>query len=152
MGETSSVGDVLKMAISREIQAAEFHMKSAGRVDNPAVQVVFERLAEEELKHKARLELELMKEGIVVQTVGKLVDVDEADYARELEVGPEAGFKEVLRVAIEKERRSFKFYTHWAGVVPAEEVREVLLRLAEEEAKHLVQLEAEYTKLLAQEK
>ena len=46
MGEIGSIGQVLELAIIREIQAADA-----------------------ELDHKARLELELMKEGIVVKTV-----------------------------------------------------------------------------------
>jgi rubrerythrin len=152
MGEMSSIGEVLELAISRETQAAEFLMALAGRMGNPAMQVVFERLAQEELEHKARLELEVMKEGIVAKTVGRLIDVGEADYAGELDLGPDVDFKEALGMAIEKERRSFRFYTDLAGIVPEREVHDVLLELAEEEARHLVRFEMEYNKLATQEK
>lgn len=152
MGETNSVGDVLELAISREIQAAELFMELAGRMGNPAMQAVFERLAEEELEHKAQLELEMMKEGIVAKTVGKLVDVGEADYARDFDLDPDVDFKEVLTAVIEKERRSFRFYARVAGIVPNEDLHDVLLQLAEEEAKHLARFEREYEKLTAREK
>lgn len=152
MGEASSVGEVLELAISREIQAAEFLTQLAGRMVNPATRVLFEELAEEELGHKSKLELEMMKEGMVARTVGRLIDVGEADYAREFDLGSDVDFREALGMAIEKERRSFRFYTHLAGIVLEEEVHEVLLQLAEEEARHLVRFEREYNKLTAKEK
>jgi rubrerythrin len=152
MGEVSSVGDVLELAISREIQAAEFFMDMAGRMASPAMRALFERLSEEELEHKAKLELEMMKEGIVAKTVGRLIDVGEADYGREFDLGPDVDFKEVLSVVIEKERRSFRFYTCLAGIIIEEDVHDVLLQLAEEEARHFVRFEREYDKLTAQER
>jgi hypothetical protein len=69
MGEIGSIGQVLELAIIREIQAADACMILASRSENPQLQSVLEQLADAELDHKARLELELMKEGIVVKTV-----------------------------------------------------------------------------------
>jgi len=147
MGETSSVGEVIELAITREIQAAEFYTELADRMENPAMKSVFEHLAEEELRHKARLELEMMKEGYVAKTVGQLIEVDTPDYAAELEPGPDIEYKDALSLAIRKERRSFRFYAHLAGIVPDQQVHAVCLELAEEEARHLVQFEMEYNRL-----
>jgi rubrerythrin len=152
MGETSSIAEVLELAIAREIQAAQFYSEAAGRMGDPAMRAVLERLADEELGHKARLELETMKEGVVATTVGKLVDVGEPEYAEELEIGPGIDYKRVIEVAIQKERRSFRFYVRLAGIILEEELHEMLLELAEEEARHLVQFRMEYTRLVAGEK
>ena len=152
MGEAGSVGEVLELAIAREIQAAEFLTDLAGRMSNPQMAGLLERLASEELGHKAKLELEMMKEGVVAKTAGRLVEVDKADYADDFSLGPEAGFREILGMVMAKERRSFRFYVHLAAIVLEEDVHEVLLQLAEEEARHLVRLEREYNKLTADER
>ncbi len=149
MGEVSSLAEVLKSAIARETQAAQFHSEIAERMGNPDMKQVFERLAEEELKHKARLELEMMKEGLVARTVGKMADLGEPEYATEFEAGPDIEYKQVIDLAVRKERRSFRFYTQLAGSVPEGQMRDVLIELAEEEARHMVQFETEYKKLTA---
>jgi rubrerythrin len=152
MGEVSSVGELLELAVAREIQAAEFLSTLAERVRTPAAAALLEQLAQEELEHKARLELELMKEGLVAKTVGKLIDAGRPDYADALEIGPDSDFREVLALAIAKERYSFRFYVDLAAVVLEEDLHEVLLALAEEEARHLVKLERQYDKLTAKDK
>jgi len=152
MEEASSIGEVLELAIAREVQAAEFYRAMAERAAIPAMRAFLEQLANDELGHKAILELEMMKEGIVTRSVGKLADLPEADYAAELEVGAEVDFKAALATAIQKERMAFRFYARLAGIVSEELVRDVLLELAEQEARHLVRFEAEYNKLTARDK
>jgi len=151
MGAVSSIGEVLELAIGREIQAAEFFTKLAQRVGDPARRRLLEELADEELEHKARLELEMMKEGLVAKTVGRFVEVEEAAYAAEFEVGPDTDFKDILSMVMQKERRSFRFYAHLAGIVLEEDVHEVLLELAEEESRHMVRFERAYERLTSNE-
>ena len=74
MGDMTTIGEILEFAIEREGEAVEFYMAMADRVKNPAVQELFEDLVTEELEHKSRLELEVMKEGIVARTVGVLLE------------------------------------------------------------------------------
>lgn len=147
MGEACTLGEIIDLAIMREIQAAEFYRGLADQAPNPAMQSLFENLAAEELQHKARLELELMKEGLVAQTVGKLFEVDAPEYAAEGNLEPDMDYKDALSLAIRKERRSFRLYVELAGVVSEKHVHEVLLELAEEESRHLVQFEMEYNRL-----
>ena len=149
MGEASSVGEVIELAIRREVQAAEFYTTLARRVSDTQMRGLFERLALEELEHKAKLELEMIKEGFVARTVGRLIDVDLPDYVSELEIGPEVEYKDILTLAIRKERRSFRLYVQLASLASEEPVREALMELAEEEARHLVQVEAEYNRLMS---
>ena len=150
MEEIRTVGQVLQTAITREMQAVQFYMDLALRAEDPARKSLFHQLAEEELKHKSRLELEMLKEGLVVKRLGQLDDVGEAEYTADLALGPDAEYRDVVSMGVRKERRAFRFYTQLAGIVGEKSTRDVLLELAEEEARHLVQFEAEYNRLVAE--
>ena len=63
MVEFESDEEILQLAISREEDANVFLLTMAGRMKNPEMRKVFEDLADEELEHKARLELEIIKTG-----------------------------------------------------------------------------------------
>ena len=149
MTETiDSFEDILEFAIHREVQANAFYLALAGRMVNPQKQQVFEELANEEMKHKERLELEVLKTGKVVKSAA-------ADQGSEINydiVGVDGGldmeYKDMLALAISKERASFRLYVDLAGRAKDEKTREVLLELAEEEAKHKFRFEIEYDTFL----
>jgi rubrerythrin len=63
MGKVNSDQEILEYAISREVEAYYFYLALAGRVDTPKMRQVFEDLAAEELEHRAKLELEMIKTG-----------------------------------------------------------------------------------------
>jgi rubrerythrin len=126
-------------------------MAMAQKVTDSSTVKFFEDLVSEELEHKSRLELEMMKEGIVARTIGVVPDI-RTDY---LPISPDQVIKqmvytEALSLAIDKERRSFKLYVRLAGLVEDEELSETLVSLAEEEARHLVTLEEKYNKAMTE--
>lgn len=51
--------EAIELAIKREIAAYEFYMRHAKVFKNEATRKMFEKLAEEEIKHKERLQQEL---------------------------------------------------------------------------------------------
>ena len=107
---------------------------------------VFEEFAAEEVEHKAKLELEIMKAGRVVKDTELPVikgDEDEAVIAK-----LDMDFKHVLRLCIQKEDASFRIYVDLAGKVTDEESYEMFLALAEEELKHKMRFEQEYEALM----
>ena len=145
MGDMTTIGEVLEFAIGREVEAVEFYMAMADRVMDPAIAKFFEDLVTEELEHKSRLELEMMKEGTVAMTVGVLPETSLDRTTTDLDrVRSQMDYQEALDVAIRKERRSFKLYARLSGLVAEAAISETLLSLAEEEAKHLVALEEKY--------
>jgi rubrerythrin len=147
MGDMTTIGEILEFAIEREAEAVEFYMAMADRVENPAIQELFEDLVTEELEHKSRLELEVMKEGIVARTVGVLPETSLDKAAVDLDqVRSQMDYPEALDVAIRKERRSFRLYARLAGLIAEAATSETLLSLAEEEARHLTALEEQYEK------
>ena len=139
--------DILKFAIDREKQANRFYVALAQRVDDPEMQEVFEMLAQDELEHKAKLELEVMKTGRVVASK-EMAGRFEADGATDDATVLHMDYKDALAIGIDKERASFRLYADWMLSAENEEQREMLLSLAEEEAKHKARLEIEYDMLI----
>jgi rubrerythrin len=148
MGEFESVGEILEFAIAREEEANRLYMDLAARTENPGMRRVFEDFAEVELEHKAKLELEAMKEGIVVAPKERLAAFKLSDYVADAESVPEMNYKDALMFSIRKERISVRLYVDLAEIVEDAGSREVLLSLAEEEAGHKARFEIEYERLL----
>jgi rubrerythrin len=127
--------EILEMAAAREMDANRFYIALAARVENTRIKRIFEKLAAEELEHKAKIELEIMKTGRVVKK-----DKAQAGFNDEQPgyVPPEIemSYKDILRMGIQKEEASFRLYTDLAGMTSDPHSREILLALAREEEGH----------------
>jgi len=147
MGKAGPDEGILEFAIAREVEANNFYLALAERVGSDEMRKVFEDLATEELEHKARLELEIMKTGRVVPETSK-VTIPEHDYIiSDNETPLDMDYKDMLLLGMEKEEASFRTYVNLVAGVQDEEAREILLALAEEEVKHKMRFEAEYDAL-----
>jgi rubrerythrin len=150
MGEMTTIGEILEFAIAREAEAVHFYMAMAERAGEPSTKEFFEDLVSEELEHKSRLELEVMKEGLVARTIGVVPEASGGPQVSPAQVAGQMVYTEALSMAIQKERRSFTLYVRLAGLVSDEELRETLMSLAEEEAKHIVVLEEQYNNAMTE--
>jgi rubrerythrin len=148
MGELSSVEEILEYAITREVEANEFYLALADRVENPAMGELILEFAKEELEHKAKLELEVMKRGKVVAEDEDAVELKLTDYMVDVVDNPAMDYKDLLLLGMKKEKTSFRLYIDLAAIIQDEELRETLLSLAEEEARHKVQLEIDYDEVV----
>ena len=158
MGEFDSVDEVLEFAIAREIEANEFYKVLSGRVENPAMRELILEFAKEELEHKATLEMEVMKRGGVVTEVQrqaearKLEDFTLADYIVDTGGWLYMDYVDILVLAMKKEKVSFRLYVDLAGLVSDKDTQEVLVSLAEEEARHKMRFELEYDEMVLKKK
>jgi len=148
MAEVDTDIEIWEFAIAREMEANRFYLALAERIDNPEMRKVFEDLAGEELEHKAKLELELMKTGKVISTNRKPAKIDIEQGGQNSGLKLDMDYKDMLLLGIEKEEASFRTYVHLIGTVHEQESREVLLAIAEEEVKHKFRFELEYDMLL----
>ncbi|MDD5326949.1 MAG: ferritin family protein [Phycisphaerae bacterium] len=149
MTEITPDYEILEFAIAKEIEASNFYLAMADRVTSPGIRKVFEDLAKEELEHKAKLELEVMKTGRVVSTPGKLT-IPEHDYIlSDSQSLLNMDYKDLLLLGIEKEQAAFRLYVSMVSQVKDTQSRELLLGLAEEEVKHKLRFETEYDLLLS---
>lgn len=137
--------EVLELAISRELAAYDFYTALSKRVQDSQMKNVLETFAAEELEHKSRLELELMKLGIVVDMSVAPKQPDDEDA---IEPTMNMEYKDLLSIAMQKEKRSLRLYIDLAAVAKDRPTRDMLLTLAEEEAMHYARFEVEYNILM----
>jgi rubrerythrin len=143
MAEFIEYDEILELAVAREVDANRFYLALAARAQNPHIRRIFEELAAEELEHKAKLELEIMKTGRVVDTsrVPLGLQDDQPDYTP-LEY--EIDYRDILLMGMQKEEASFRLYVDLAGMATDANSKEVLLAIAQEEVKHKLRFQTEF--------
>jgi ferritin len=146
MPEQQTICDVIKLGIKREEDAYSFYMAMSNAVTSIGLASMFKELAKEELGHRDKLNLELMKLGYVVKP-GEAVKPVEDLYYVESEQFVKMDYADLLGLCIEKEDISFRLYMDLATQIHDEDSREALLAMAEEEMRHKLRFETEYEKL-----
>ncbi len=146
MEEFVADDEILEMAVAREVDANRYYVALAARSRKPHIRKIFEQLAAEELEHKAKLELEIMKTGRVVNTHKTSLGLryDQPDY------NPpdfEIDYKDILLIGIQKEEASVRLYTDLAKMATDANARETLLAIAKEETEHKQRFQAVFEKL-----
>jgi rubrerythrin len=147
MGKTIPDIEVFELAISREVEAYHFFMALAERVDSPQMREVFESLAQEELEHKAKLELEVLKLGRTIPLNRQMPGPSRNYIISDTDTPLDMDYMDMLLLGIEKEKASFRTYVNLLQNVCDQQSREVLLAIAEEEVKHKLRFEMEYEAL-----
>ena len=149
MAQIEPDSEVLEFAIFREVEAYHFYMALAKVVDNPVMRKVLEDFAKEELEHKAKLELEVLKMGQVLPAEKELPAPSRDNYVvSNTDSLIDMDYKDILLLAIEKEDASFRTYVNLALHATDQESKDVLLTIAEEEVKHKYRFEIEYDMLM----
>jgi rubrerythrin len=143
MAQWNSTEEILDFAIQNEEKAAEFYTDLAAKMEAAPMSEVFETFAREEQGHKARL-LRVKETGKMEPASQAVRDLKIGDYLVEGEPGPDMDYQDALILAMKKEKAAFKLYTDLAAAAPDEDLRRMLLSLAQEEAKHKLRFEVEY--------
>ncbi|OVE77735.1 rubrerythrin [bacterium F16] len=137
-----TVNEILDFAIGEEEKSMQFYTNLAQNAE-PAMKAVFEGFAVEERGHKQKLQA--VKDGATFSPPkSKIQDLRLADYLVDVEASPEMPYEDALIVAMKREKAAFRLYTTLADVSDDEAVRNVLLAIAQEEAKHKLRFEVEY--------
>jgi rubrerythrin len=148
MGELNTDQEILEFAISKEVEAYYFFLALAERVIEPRMRQVFEDLADEELQHKAKLELEMLKRGITLPDKQMPSTRPESDYIiSDSDLPLDIDYADMLLLGMEKEDAAFRMFVSLIPNVQDEQSRELLLSLAQEEVKHKLRFETEYDML-----
>jgi rubrerythrin len=142
-GSFSTIGEILDFAIADEIEAHDFYIALAGRMVKAEMKKVFEQFATEELGHK--MKLEAVKAGeLVLDAEEEPPGLNIAEYAVDVEPQPDMSYLEALLLAMKKEKAAYRLYVDLAAAELAEELTNMFLALAAEEAKHKLRFELEY--------
>ena len=144
MEQWTSSAEVIDFAIKNEEEAIELYGRLAGKATSQSMAKVFRSFQKEEEGHKARL-LGVKSSGSGLSQTAKTVDLKIGDYL--IDVDPddeEMDYQKALILAMKKEKAAFKLYTDMAEAVDDAGLQELLLGLAQEEAKHKLRFEVEY--------
>jgi len=138
----NSMDEILDFAIERETDANRFYLDLASRVEMPAMEKVFEDFAKEELEHKAKLQT--MKESKAISAEPSELELKIADYIVGIQPSPNMNYVDALRLAMQREKASFRLYTDLAAKMKNQQHKMVFLTLARQEAGHKLRFEIEY--------
>ncbi|MCX5905569.1 MAG: ferritin family protein [Proteobacteria bacterium] len=137
--------EVLAIAIQREEEAIAFYQGLYRRVQDETAQDTLAFLAGEEKKHKEFLlnyrAGEYKAESLRMNTV---VDYKIAEHREKQDSAASLESKDAYLVAAHRELASYNFYTSLAGIHPAGEVKDLLLKIAGEELRHKEKVEYLY--------
>ena len=142
MAKLKSIDDVLDFAINREIEAQAFYLRLADIVETPEMAKVFSDLASEELEHKAKLQA--VKAGQISIDEEKAGNLGITDHVKSVEPHSKMSYVDMLVVGMKKEETSRKLYSDLARLAQKQELKEIFLKLAQEEAEHKLLFEIEY--------
>ncbi len=138
-----TASEIIAFAIENEQKAADFYTDLAARSELSNIKEVFLGFAKEEMGHKAKLEA--VQTGKKVLPADKVIaDLKVGDYLVDVNLDATLGYQEALIVAMKAEKAAFRLYTDLAGVTDDAGLKETLLGLAQEEAKHKLRFEIEY--------
>jgi len=142
MDKFESVDEVLDFAIGREIEAINLYTELAGQVKKVELRKVLEDFVKEEQEHKTKLEA--VKTGESVLKEEEVGSLDIADYVVGGEARPDMSHADLLILAMKKENVSVRLYNNLAKIAQDQELKDMFLLLAQEEAQHKLRFEIEY--------
>lgn len=138
-----TVNEILDFAIEKEQEAANFYNGLADKMTREQMKNVFKGFAREEMGHKAKLEA--VKDGQqLLSAQQKITDLKIGDHLVEVELSAELDYQQALIVAMKAEKAAYKLYSDLAAATDNTGLQELLLSLAQEEAKHKLRFEVEY--------
>ncbi len=144
--ETRDFAAIIDLAIAKEEEAYNFYMELMRTVGTKETEDALQYIAAEEKKHREFLvnyrDRGYGDEGVKLNTV---VDYKIAEHLEAPEPKPGMEGKDVYLLAAHREKNAHEFYRSLAAVHPEGQVRNLLLKMAEEELKHKEKMEYFYT-------
>jgi rubrerythrin len=137
---------ILEIAIGKEKDAFDFYMDLYKRIEAEDVKDTLKFLAGEEKKH-----LEFLEEyrdgnyGPGSLRLTEVVDYKIAEHLDKPDIKKDMESKDVYLVAAHRELLSYQFYQSLADIHPDGRVKDMLLRMANEELRHKEKVEYLYS-------
>jgi rubrerythrin len=145
--EFQTIRELLQFAITKEQASQRFYTDMARQVKDIAAQKIFETISKQEEQHEEALKLEVLKQGYTLAEGPQAAESAEFEWQEELDLDRESvsmSYTDALMMAIQKERAAFQLYTQLISMTQEPQMRKMLLGLAEEEMRHVIQFEREY--------
>lgn len=150
MTDLNNLEEILDYAIAMEQKAVDLYTDIAAKADTEHNRQLFLSFAQEERGHKIKLEnVKLGK--IEIGSTEKVQDLKIADYANDVELSDDSSYQNILMFAMKQEKQAYRLYTDLADRADNEEIKELFLSLAHEEANHKLRFEIEYDERVLRE-
>ena len=139
------LSEVIDLAIQREEEAFDFYMDIVSKLEDSSIKDTIEFIANEEKKHKAFLvNYRKGDYGPDALRMSDIVDYKISQYLEEPEITNETKREDIYLIAAHRELRSHQFYTKMANMHEATNIKDMLLKMANEELKHKEKMEYLY--------
>lgn len=145
--EEITFSEIISYAKIAEDNARRFYLDAAAKATQKNVKELLEALAAQEQKHKEYLEeldSKIKAKGTVPEVHEKVKNLGYSKMIEAPTLDADAGYKEVIEVAMIKEKEAIETYEHLYHYVDDEDAKKLFELLLEEEKKHLKQFEAEF--------
>ena len=139
-----TITDVLDFAMERELEAEAFYRAMAQEVNAESMRQILEEFAEEEHMHWEKLDMVKNGQYRMLNSSTPVPTIHIAEYLPEPKVGPDMDLADALIAAMKREKAAYRFYIEMAAEAPTQELMDLFLALAHEEANHKLRLEIEY--------
>lgn len=143
--------EAIDFAIDNEQASINFYWQIAGRAPNTVARRIFESLAGEEKRHKAKL-LGIRKRTRFPQFKKQRINLRLADYLVAPDPEEVADYPDALVIAIKKENAAYNLYSDLAAQVDDDNASRVFQYLARQEAKHQRRFEKEFNRVVPKKK
>jgi rubrerythrin len=144
MQKFESPRDIINYAIQSEQEAHDFYMELSELVKFNELKLILKQFAAEELGHKQKLSRIIVNTEQTGLTQESVLDMKMSDYHVDVAPKPDMTYQDLLTIAMKKEKGAFKLYTDLANKISDQNIKEIFLGLAQEEAKHKLRFEIEY--------
>lgn len=147
----SSVNEILDFAIGKEEEAANMYTELAERFGDKGLKNIFLDFAREEQGHKSKVQA-VKKGRVLLSAEQKILDLKIGDYL--VDIGKTekiVDYQQALVLAMKAEKNAYKLYSMLAEATDDRQLKETLLGLAQEEAKHKLRFEVEYDDVILQD-
>ena len=132
--------EIMDFAIEKEKEAAQFYEDASQMEKFSGARETLTSFAREERKHQDMLE-NFSKENMDQYTLEKIPDLKRSDYLVDMNYEPGLAYPDLLRLAMKREEKAFKFYTDFSEGANTAEHKKLFQVLAQEESKHKLKLE-----------
>lgn len=140
-------------AILMERQSHSLYTSTIKRVLSPSSKSLLGSLADDELRHKAKLE-EIKRtrswEGLGSKG-GEVVDLQILDRVEDVRLSEDATYEEVLIFAGKREKETHEYYLELSARLAGTDAGDIFRKLAEEELMHKAKIEKEYETVVLKE-
>ena len=142
MKEFESFQEVIDFAINEEIKAMKFYKMLSDYVEEPEIAEALYNLAKVESGHRKKLEA--IKAGWITLENEEVGDLGITSQVEDVEPDAKMDYIDLLKIGMKKEEASCKLYIDLAKKTQIKEIRDIFLKLANEEAQHKMRFELEY--------